>query len=62
VDPRAGLDDVDKLSWPVDPFSRTVALESTQPLTKMSARNIPGGKRRPAHKADNLTASCEPVV
>jgi hypothetical protein len=38
-----------------------MALGSTQPLTEMSARNIPGGKERPAHKADNLTAICEPI-
>jgi hypothetical protein len=35
------------------------ALESTQPLTEMSTRNLPGGKGRPARKADNLTAICE---
>jgi hypothetical protein len=38
--------------------SRTMALESTQPLTEMSTRNIPGRKGWPAHKADNLTAVC----
>jgi hypothetical protein len=42
--------------------SRTMALESTQSLTEMSTRNIPGGKGRPARKADNLTAICEPIV
>jgi hypothetical protein len=31
-------------------------MESTQPLTKMSARNLPGDKGRPDHKADNLIA------
>jgi hypothetical protein len=36
--------------------SRTVALGSTQPLTEMSIRNLPGGKKRPAPRADNLTA------
>jgi hypothetical protein len=39
-----------------------MALGSTQPLTKMSTRNIPGGEGRPARKADNLTAICEPIV
>jgi hypothetical protein len=39
-----------------------MALESTQPLTEMSTRHIPGGKGRPARKADNLTAICEPIV
>jgi hypothetical protein len=28
----------------------------------MSTRNLPGGKGRPARKADNLTAICEPIV
>jgi hypothetical protein len=32
---------------------------SSQPLTEMSTRNLPGGKERPARKADNLTAICE---
>jgi hypothetical protein len=32
---------------------------STQLLTEMNTRNLPGGKWRPAHKADNLTAICE---
>jgi hypothetical protein len=39
-----------------------MALGSTQPLTEMSTRNLPGGKGRPARKADNLTAICEPTV
>jgi hypothetical protein len=34
----------------------------TQPLTEKSTRNLPGGKGRPARGADNLTASCEPIV
>jgi hypothetical protein len=42
--------------------SRTVALGLTQPLTEMSAGNIPGGRGRPALKADNLIAICEPIV
>jgi hypothetical protein len=45
-----------------NPSSRTVALGSTQHLTEMSIRNLPGGKGRPAGKADNLTAICEPTV
>jgi hypothetical protein len=32
-----------------------MALGSTQPLTEMSTRNLPGGKGRPAREADNLT-------
>jgi hypothetical protein len=39
-----------------------MALESTQSLTKMSTRNLPGGKGRPARKADNLTAICGPII
>jgi hypothetical protein len=38
-----------------------MALETTQPLTEMSTRNLPEGKGWPAHKADNLTALCEPI-
>jgi hypothetical protein len=30
----------------------------TQPLTETSTRNLPRGKGRPAHKADNLWADC----
>jgi hypothetical protein len=48
-------------NWP-NPSSRTMALGSTQPLTEMSTRNLHGGKGRPARKADNLTAICEPIV
>jgi hypothetical protein len=39
-----------------------MVLRSTQPLTEMSTRNLPGGKGRPTHKADNLIAICEPIV
>jgi hypothetical protein len=45
-----------------NPSSRTMALGWTQPLTEMSTRNLPGCKGRPARKADNLTAMCEPIV
>jgi hypothetical protein len=38
-----------------------MALRSTQPLTEMSTRNLPGGKWWPARKAD-VTAICETVV
>jgi hypothetical protein len=31
-----------------------MALGSTEPLTEMSTRNLPGGKWRPARKADNI--------
>jgi hypothetical protein len=36
-----------------------MARGSTQPLTEMSTRNLPGGKGWPAHKAFILTAICE---
>jgi hypothetical protein len=39
-----------------------MALGSTQPLTQMNARNLPGSKERPARKTDNLTAICESTV
>jgi hypothetical protein len=39
-----------------------MALGSTQPLTEMSTRNLPGGKKRPARRADNLAAIYEPNV
>jgi hypothetical protein len=48
-------------NWP-NPSSRNMALESTQPLTEMSTRNLLADKWRPARKADNLTAICEPTV
>jgi hypothetical protein len=40
-----------------------MALGSTQPLAEMSTMNLTGeGKGRPARKADNLNAICEPIV
>jgi hypothetical protein len=39
-----------------------MALVSTQPLTEMSTRNLPGGKGRPARVVDNLTLICEQIV
>jgi hypothetical protein len=38
-------DEVDFFDLPV-PSSRTTALASTQPLTEMSTRSLPGGKGR----------------
>jgi hypothetical protein len=38
----------------------TIALGSTQPLTKMNARDLPGGKEQPEGKVD-LIAICEPI-
>jgi hypothetical protein len=45
-------------NWPI-PSNRTMVLLSTQPLTKMITRNLPGDKKRPARKTNNLTAICE---
>jgi hypothetical protein len=55
----AGLipDVIGFVNWP-NPSSRTMALGSTQPLTEMVTRNLPGGKGRPARGAD-FTAICE---
>jgi hypothetical protein len=39
-----------------------MALGSTQPLTEMSIKNLPGSKGRLASKADNLTAVCELII
>jgi hypothetical protein len=36
-----------------------MVLGSAQPLTEIRTRELPGGKWRPARKADNLTAICE---
>jgi hypothetical protein len=54
-------DEVDFFNLP-NPSSHTTALGSTQPQTKMSTRNLPGGKKWPACRADNLAAICEPNV
>jgi hypothetical protein len=32
--------------------------ESSEMFRPSIPRNLPGGKRRPAHRADNLTANC----
>jgi hypothetical protein len=39
-----------------------MAVGSTQSLTEMSTRNLPGGKGRTVREADNLTAIYEPIV
>jgi hypothetical protein len=52
------LDEVDFFNLP-NPSSHTMALGSTQPLTEMSTRNVPGGKMQLAH---NLATICEPNV
>jgi hypothetical protein len=53
--------EVDFFNLP-NPSSLTMALGSTQPLTEMSTRYLPGGKKRPARRADNLAAIYEPNV
>jgi hypothetical protein len=47
---ESNTDELDFLNLP-NPSSRT-----------MSIRNIPGGKGRPAPKADNLSATCDAIV
>jgi hypothetical protein len=42
-------------------FQPTKTLGSTQLLIKMSAMNLLGDQVRPARKADNFTAICEPI-
>jgi hypothetical protein len=46
----------------LNPSSRTMAMGSTQPLKEISTRKFPGGKKRSAHRADNLAAICEQNV
>jgi hypothetical protein len=48
-------DEVDFFNLP-NPSSRTMAQGLTQPLTEMSTRNFPGGKKRPARRTENLAA------
>jgi hypothetical protein len=45
-----------------NPSTRNMALRPTQPLTETGTKNLPGCKVRPAPKADNLKAICEPNV
>jgi hypothetical protein len=45
-----------------NPSSRTMGLGSTQLLKKISTRNLPGSKKRPACRADKLVAICVPNV
>jgi hypothetical protein len=48
------------LDFSIDkPSSRTVALGSTQSVTEISTKNLPGSKGRSARKADKFTAMCE---
>jgi hypothetical protein len=45
-----------------NPSSGNMTLWSTLPLTEMSTTNLPGSKKRPARRADNFAAICEPNV
>jgi hypothetical protein len=45
-----------------NPTSRTMALGSTQSLTKITTWNLHGGKKPPARRADNLVAIGEPNI
>jgi hypothetical protein len=54
-------DEVDFFNLP-NPSSRIKALGSTQPLTEMSTRNLPGGKKRPERRDDNLATIYESNV
>jgi hypothetical protein len=44
-------DELDFFNLP-NPSNLTMALGSTQPLIEMSTRNLPGGKKQPARRAD----------
>jgi hypothetical protein len=52
-------DEVDFFSLP-NPSSRIMALESTQPLTEMSTRNVPGGLK--CGRCIGLTTTLPPSV
>jgi hypothetical protein len=56
------LDEVIRIFNLPNPSSHTMALRLTQPLTEVTTRNLPGGKEQLVHKANKLTAICEPVV
>jgi hypothetical protein len=43
-----------------NPSSSTMALGSIQAVTEMNTRNLPGGKKWSAHRADNLAVIYEP--
>jgi hypothetical protein len=67
---QAGRSWVRFLLWPLNcfnslnPYSLTKALGFAHPLSEMSNRYeyLLGVKPRPARKADNLTAICDPTV
>jgi hypothetical protein len=57
---RFPMRSLDFFNWP-NPSGCHYDPGSTQPLTEMSTRNLPGGKGRPACRADNFTAIYEPL-
>jgi hypothetical protein len=54
-------DEVNFFNLP-NPSSRIMTLGSTQHITEMSTRNLPGVKKRLARRADNLASICKPNV
>jgi hypothetical protein len=52
---------VDFFNWP-NPSSRTMVLEIDLASNRNEYQEYSGGKGRPARKADNRTAICEPIV
>jgi hypothetical protein len=46
----------------LNPFNHTVAMSSTQPLTKIHTRNLPGSKGQPVGNGVNVTNICELTV
>jgi hypothetical protein len=53
--------EVDFFNLP-NPSSRTLSWGRLSLLTEMGTRNLPGGKKQPARRADSLAAICEPNV
>jgi hypothetical protein len=61
LDGRGFDSDTSFLNSP-NPFNGTMALGSTQAVTKIGTWSLPGARGRPARKAINLTVICEPIV
>jgi hypothetical protein len=55
-------DEVNGLFNRPNPSSRPMAPGSTQLLTEMNIKNLPGGKGWPERNTDNLTTICESTV
>jgi hypothetical protein len=45
-----------------NPSNRAMALGSAQFEREISTMNLPRGKGRPVHKADNFTVICESIA